>query len=89
MTDMIKRIHIEIGRKKTTISMDGTLFSILETRLPDNYSSVRQWTQAQIKQMIEDKLLSENDKSSSVSRRLQANAIRLIAYPAGDRQAKE
>jgi hypothetical protein len=85
MSNFIKRIHVEIGKKKTTVSMDEALFNILEQRLPDNILSVRQWVQAQIKLMIANKTLSENERSSSVSRRLQANAIRLIAYPACDR----
>lgn len=77
----IKRIHVHIGSKNTTISMDGTLHQHLERRVSDKHLSVRQWVQAQIDKMLSDKVLSESARAASVSRRVQAEAIRLIASP--------
>lgn len=77
----IKRIHVHIGSKNTTISMDGTLHQYLERRVSDKHLSVRQWVQAQIDKMLSDKILSESDRAASVSRRVQAEAIHLIVSP--------
>lgn len=74
----IKRIHVSIGNKATTVSMDETLFMYLEQRL-DNHLSVRQWVQSQIDEMVSDKVLSEHERASSLSRRIQSRAIHLIA----------
>ncbi len=82
----IKRIHVEFGKKRTTVSMDETLFNLLDNRLPDNYLSVRAWAQAQVKQMYDDKIINDKDKSTSVSRRLQALAIKIIASPCPNRK---
>jgi len=77
----IKRIHVHIGSKNTTISMDSTLHECLERRVSDNQLSVRQWVQARIDKMLSDKQLSESSRVASVSRQIQAQAIRLIASP--------
>jgi tRNA A37 N6-isopentenylltransferase MiaA len=77
----IKRIHVHIGRKHTTISMDPTLFAYLEQRLSDNHLSVRQWVQDRVDKMLSDGVIHEADRSASVSRRVQAAAIHLIASP--------
>lgn len=74
----IKRIHVSIGSKATTISMDETLFMYLERRL-DKHLSVRQWVQSEIDKMLSDKALSEHERASSLSRRLQSRAIHFIA----------
>ncbi|BCU08342.1 hypothetical protein [Allochromatium tepidum] len=77
----IKRIHVSIGNKATTISMDETLFMYLEQRLArlDKHLSVRQWVQSQIDKMLSDKMLSEYERDSSLSRRIQSRAIHVIA----------
>lgn len=77
----IKRIHVHIGSKNTTISMDATLHEYLRRRVSDNHLSVRQWVQERIDTMLSDKVLSETDRTASVSRRIQAEAIHLIANP--------
>ncbi|NVZ11733.1 hypothetical protein HW932_21020 [Allochromatium humboldtianum] len=74
----IKRIHVSIGNKATTVSMDETLFIYLEQRL-DKHLSVREWVQSQIDKMLSDKLLSEHERASSLSRRIQSRAIHLVA----------
>ena len=74
----IKRIHVSIGNKATTVSMDETLFIYLERRLGKDLP-VRAWVQSQIDKMLSDNILSEHERASSLSRRIQSRAIHLIA----------
>lgn len=83
----IKRIHVHVGKKATTISMDSSLHLYLDRCLVDKRLSVRQWVQLKIDKMLSDNTLSETTKTSSVSRRVQAEAIRLIASTCPDAPA--
>jgi len=83
-SENIKRINVFIGDRQSTISMDVTLYDILEERLqlPDKMLSVRQWVQRRIYAMAKDNILfTDGNKPYSLSRRIQADAIRLIADP--------
>lgn len=82
----IKLIHVKFGNKRTTISMDGTLFDLLDQRLPENYLSIRQWAQEKVKEMYDLKIINDQDKSTSVSRRIQALAIKIVASPCPNRK---
>lgn len=75
----MKRVHVTVNERDTTISMDMALYECLRDQLVSDGLTVRRWAQGCIDQLLARYSFRQlNRRANGLSRRVQREAIRLI-----------
>lgn len=74
----LKRIHVTVNARDTTVSMDLTLFEHLRVHCEQQGTTVKRWVQEYIDELLKASPRIDR-RSTSLSRRIQAQAIKVMS----------